>query len=438
MTDLWLANISQARPAQISLGILSATIAIGIFLFGVRFEYLRSIYIQRGGYLFLTIAVGVLLFKISGLPRFEHLNLEPLAHMVEEIGTMGGFIFLAWFFRRPAFPNVEMRPKLYWVLGTTYWLYPLCWLACVGLGIAAATGYLSHFSMTGLHMPLPEWSLIYRAIILVPGIIYPLCFAFAFADSVKLPGTTKTLKWRMYLAAIGATIWSIICAEELVWSAVQVYTSDAVRDALATQYVQTEAALSLTQGTVWLVCLAIPYRPSFASISLTNHRKFLVLLEQLKHQMFQARTKAPYNAHSTTARLTAVADSLGISPSEQRAIDSGLGILTVVFSSDDFDYNDLDELLALKDKLQRNPPPSLREQRFLTEDVVTKAVTPASLLSQESTYDIRGEPLWVQLMATIATDLYHQVLPTDRSFYILPKVRHCWHSNSDLQIQPET
>lgn len=264
---LALLNQSEYLPNQLMHGGIGLLVFAALYLLSRRRRSLWASYLKVAAYFHLALFFGVLIFKISGSEVFEERMLsafppldrfhpfEPAAHMIQELATMGAYSYLAVVYLRREYPNVFERPMLHSVLGTAFHVYGACWVAALAVGLAHP------FPMTGLDTELNSWSVLYRGLILLPGVFYCSIFAWVFWEASRQKTVASSARRLKYLG-LGALCWALICAEQFAWAVVHAQAPPSLRDTLAAPHVIAEGVLYFFMGATWLAALLVSYRIS--------------------------------------------------------------------------------------------------------------------------------------------------------------------------------
>jgi hypothetical protein len=352
----------------------------------------------------LWMALSITLFIVSGLvPLLQ--PWQPVVHMLQEIGTMGAFCYLA-FKVTDLLPTVAARRSLDLVLKASPVVFGACWTT------AAILGWRHPFPMTGIFVDLPTVAFFYRAILLVPGLIYTGLIAELYRRDLKLAnavGADPGYVRRMTFFFLGSLVFCVTCADLLVWSYLLVYASPATLHLLAIPQVIAEDVLWALMGITWMLGIIAPYQSGAVGRSMSDYRRFLRRLRHLKTELLINLPREVPHRRTTTAYLRDAAAVLGMPP-----IDAARGekVFELVAArstgATDLSDDDLSDLSRLYEQLLCSLPEDSPEKRNLGNDPLPAAIASASR-SPSSDHD-RGEgpgvlSQWAQLGYLAANDL---------------------------------
>lgn len=304
--SLALLNASEYLPNQLMHGAIGLVVFLVLFLIGSQNKAFWDCTVIRAAACFhLALAVGVLVFKLSSLGPLAQYQLEPLAHMIQELATMGAYSFVA-VYMSDKFINVIRRPRLASILSRAHYIYAVCWL------IAFTIAIFHRFPMTGLYTELDPWSVPYRAAILVPGIFFCSIFTLMFLERAIIEETDSRMAVTFTLACGGSFVWFLICVEQMSWAVVHALFTPELRDALATPHVVTESLLYSLMGIFWLSTLIVAYGPSRSDQGDWNHWEYQKLAQELGVSLVGIHKLVP-KWHTTLDRMRRAAWSLEMS-----------------------------------------------------------------------------------------------------------------------------
>ena len=413
ITTLALLNASEYLPNQIVHGGVCLTVFLALRVWTLFRPQLWGGYLRIAAYFHLSVALGILVFKLSSLPPLQTWELEPVAHMLEEFGPMGAYSWGAVYLSR-AFINVVERPKLNRVLESAPYVFACCWL------VAFSIALFNRFPMTGMHTELSPWSFPYRAAILGPGILYCGLFSFVFLERALLENINRLVAVRLTFFSLGSFVFFLICADQLAWAYVHAFASPATRDALAGPQIAVESTLYALMGGSWLTGLAVSYRRSNTQRSMESHKKYLRLRRYLAVELSKLPRRVP-RYHTKLFYLNRAAELLYL---EDKDLEKAQGILQLVYVMNlPYEQTGLrrQEVLLLDrlhDSLIHDLSEDVPQKELLREDQLPETFKPAlSLTASNSKADLTGKPLWVQLPAAVAAD--NGVLPKDQTTGIL-------------------
>lgn len=414
---LALLNASEYLPNQIVHGAVCLTVFLALRVWTLFRPQLWGGYLRVAAYFHLSVALGILLFKLSSLPPLRAWELEPLAHMLEEFGPMGAYSWGAVYLSR-AFINVVERPNLNRVLESAPYVFACCWL------VAFSIALFDRFPMTGMHTELSPWSFPYRAAILGPGIFYCGLFSFVFLERALLENINRLVAVRLTFFSIGSFVFFLICADQLAWAYVHAFASPETRDGLAGPQIAIESTLYALMGGSWLTGLAVSYRRSHTQRSIESHKKYLRLRRSLAAELSKLPKRVP-RYHTKLFYLNRAAELLYL---EEKDLEKAQGILQLVhvMNLPDQETSPWRQQVLLLDRLHASLIHDLSEdvpqKELLREDQLPKTLKPAlSLTASNSKVDLTGKPLWVQLPAAVAAD--NDILPKDQTNSILESRR---------------
>lgn len=399
-----LLNQSQSLTGQIVMGAVCFTAFAMLYVLSFKWSHLWKGHIKVAAYLYLTVAVGIVVFKLASLPSLSRYNLEPTAHMVEEIGTMGAYSYIGYYLSRK-FINVTERPKLALILSHTFHVYVICWTIALALGVGCMIGVLAPFPMTGLYVDLPGWSVLYRAVILVPGIFYCTIFTFAFLDRAYIEETDARLAARLTLLAGACMFWVFICADELGWAAIQAYAPGELRNSLAGTHASVEGLLYFFNGMFLLAALVMPRRPDNTEKSVRSHKEFQKLSRMLKEELAELYRTFP-EWKRTRDQLHRAAGSLELPSNDLPKIEKVIELIALMNLKETFPRQKLVRLFELRQSLMADLPEDSPERRDLTDDPLIGSLGAALSLTKKPfrDTDLTGEAIQTELAAAIVAD----------------------------------
>ena len=349
---LALLNQSEYLPNQLLQGCTGLFVFMVLFLLSRRRSSLWAYYIRLVAYFHLALFVGVVVFKLSGTDFVEQWLLstfpaserfypfEPAAHMIEEFATMGGFTCLAVVYLCRQYPNVFERPMLSSVLKSALPVYALCWLIALYVG-------LSHpFPMTGLHTHLNGWSLLYRAVILLPGIFYCSLFTYVFWEAARQRTMARSAR-RQALLAVGSFFWALACAEQLTWAALHALARPAMSDSWAGAHVACESTLFLLSGLAWLGAALVSYHISPIEQTIQDYMTYLRRMRHLRSELAGLYRLFPHWKF-TVDRIDSASSDLGLSDAEHRETIKLIQIVSLPHLRSDYSRSMLHSLEELR------------------------------------------------------------------------------------------
>jgi hypothetical protein len=398
---LALLNQSEYLPNQLLHG--SIGLLVFLVLSSLRFkqrEYWAK-YLRVAAFFHLALFFGVLVFKLSSWPPLVNALLtaypwlerfhpfEPTAHMIEELATMGGYSYLAAIYLRREYPSVMEKRWLHYVLGTAFEVYAICWILSLAIALSAP------FPMTGLYTDLNAWSVLYRAFILVPGIVYCALFTYVFIDAAFERSARSAV--RLTLLAIGTTSWSLVCAEQLAWAAVHALANDGLRDLLALPHVTAESLLYGLWGATWIGAFVISCTSSQAEETMQDYIKYLRIMRYLKSITQHARTLIP-DWRSVSEDIRHACSQYDIHSDELQASIA----LAKVVAHERLYPSRLPELIemlhSLRSSLAKNLDPNSTEMHTLLNDPYARSLNDAAaLLSKHPPSHFASRPRWAQI-----------------------------------------
>lgn len=421
---LALLNASEYPPNQIVHGGVGLFVFVALYVFTrARSSLWAAHWIRVLAYVHLAFFLGMAVFKLSGTGFVEQWLLttlpgsrrfypfEPAAHMIEELATMGGFSYLAVVYLRREYPNVFERPLLSSVLFSTVPVYTLGWLAalCVGL--------LHPFPMTGLHTELNDWSVLYRMVILLPGIFYCFVFTFVFWEAARQRTVARSAR-RQTLLALGSLFWALACTVQLAWATLHALAAPATRDFWALPYVVSESGLFILMGLAWLAAALVSYRISPIECNIQDYMNYIRRMRYLKRELASLYRRLP-QWKLMTDRLHFASQHFGLSkPDEQEALKL-IQIASLPRLKTTYTPSMLGSLEELRYSLLERLPQDSSEFAALDAEPEGNALRPALLLLDDVT-DVSDEPTKVQLAAGVLNAVY--VLNRDKRYAIDPAV----------------
>lgn len=419
-----LLNASEYPPNQIVHG------GVGVFVFVVLYAFSRarsslwaSYWIRVLAYVHLAFFLGMAVFKLSGTGFAEQWLLstfpgsqrfypfEPAAHMIEEFATMGGFSYLAVVYLRREYPNVFERPLLSSVLFAAFPVYILCWL------VAFFVGILHPFPMTGLHTELNGWSVLYRMVILLPGIFYCFVFTFVFSEAARQKTTARSAR-RQTLFAVGSLLWALACTVQLAWAMVHALAAPSTRDLLAFPYVVAESSLFVLMGLAWLAAALVSYRISPIERNIQDYMNYLRRMRHLKGELVFLYRRLP-QWKLMTDRLHSAAQQFGLSRTDEQEAIKLVQIASLPRLKPTYTPSMLGSLDGLRSSLLNRLPQDSSEFATLDAEPEGNALGPALLLLDDPP-DVSAEPTKVQLAAGVLNAVY--VLNREKRYCIDPAV----------------
>lgn len=352
----------------------------------------------------LWMAFTITFFAVSGLvPQLE--PWQPTIHMLEEVGTMGAFCYLA-FKLTDLLPTVVTRRSLEAVLKASPLVFGVCW------GIAADIGWRDPFPMTGLFVELPADAFAYRAALLVPGLFYTGLISILFSVDLRLAksvGADPAYVKRMTFFFMGTLMFCVSCADHLAWAYIQVFGARELVHLVAPPQVVLEDILWLAMGLTWLFGILYPHRESSTDQSIAEYRRFLRRIRLLKTDLLVKLPERAPNRQSATGYLRDAAEALGLCPEQASWGGKVFEVVTALsVGATDLGREDLLDLADLYERLLRNLPEDTPERENLRADPLPPALRPATHVTgvNRSMYqDLPALPAWAQLGYLAAKDL---------------------------------
>ncbi|MGB3632435.1 MAG: hypothetical protein WA982_00190 [Rubrobacteraceae bacterium] len=417
---LLLLNQSQSLSGQIVMGTVCFTAFAMLYVLSFKWAHLWKGHIKVAAYLYLAVALGIVVFKLASLPSLSRYNLEPAAHMVEEIGCMGAYSYIGYYLSRK-FINVTERPKLALALRRTFHVYVVCWTIAFALALCSVIGVLAPFPMTGLYVDLPGWSVLYRAVILVPGIFYCALFTFAFLERALIEETDTRLVARLTLLAGACLFWVFICVDELSWAAIQAYAPGELRNSLAGTHASVEGLLYFFNGVFLIAALVMPRRPDRTEKSVRNHKEFQRVSRQLKEELLGLYLIFP-EWKRTRGQLHRAAELLELPPDDLPKIEKVIELVALMKLKETFTRERMLGLFEMRQALMADLPEASPERLDLIDDPLIGSLENALSLTKEpaSETDLTGEPIQTELAAAIVTD--RQVLGCGENYRLSAQV----------------
>ncbi len=402
---LMLANVSSFLPNQVFFAVTCfATFAAVRLWTWVRAPNLWKGPPRAVALVNLWMALTIALFTVSGL--VDPLKpWQPTLHMLEEIGTMGAFCYLA-FKVTDLLPTVATRRSLELVLKASPLVFGACWTT------ALLIGWRQPFPMTGLFVDLPDTAFAYRFALLAPGLLYTGLITVLCSRDLKLAkqvGADDAYTRRMTFFYLGSATFLAGCADHLAWSYLQVFGSPQLVRALAGPQVIAEAVLWMLMGVTWMLGIFSPYRQSTVDRSIADYKRFLRRLRRLKTDLLVNLPREVPHRRTTTGHLRDAAAVLDVPPREAAR---GEKVFEVVAARSTgataLSEEDLLGLAELYQRLLHNLPEGSPERHNLGADPLPAALEPAvwvtspeRRIQQEEPAPTRG----VQLGYLAATDL---------------------------------
>lgn len=420
---LALLNQSEYLPNQLLHGSIGLLVFAVLFVFSRRRSALWAYWLKVLAYFHLGLFFGVLIFKLSGTGFFEEWMLsvlpasarfypfEPAAHMVEELATMGGYSYLAVVYLRREYPNVFERPALSSVLKSAFPVYALCW------SLALCVGLLHPFPMTGLHTRLDEWSVLYRAAILLPGVFYCSVFTWVFWEAARQKTVARSAR-RQILLGLGALSWALVCAEQFAWSALHALASPSTRDSWAAWHVASESGLYTLMGATWLGAALVSYRISPIERNIQDYMNYLRRTRHLKSELADLYRLLP-QWKLATYRLHSGGGALGLPKAERDEALKLVQLASLPRLKTTYTEPMLRSLYELRASLLEKLPAESSEFAVLSTEPEGRSLGPALLLLDDPA-DLSDEPFKVQLAAGVLNALY--VLNRQKPYSISPNV----------------
>ena len=352
----------------------------------------------------LWMALTIALFTVSGLvPRLQ--PWQPTAHMLQEIGTMGAFCYLALKVTDLS-PTVTSRRTLELVLKAAPLVFGACWTT------AAVLGWRHPFPMTGLFADLPEAAFFYRATLLVPGLFYTGLIAAVYRRDLglaKAVGADPGYVRRMVFFFLGSVVFCVTCADLLAWSCLQVYAPQELLRTLALPQVIAENVLWMLMGLTWMLGIISPYRSGAVDRSMADYKRFLRLLRNLKTELLLNLPREVPNRRTTTAYVRDAAALLDMPPVEAARGEKVFELVAAhATGATRLSVDEFASLSQLYERLLYTLPEDSPERRNLGEDPLPAALAPASRRpgsSRNPTHGPAALSRWAQLGYLAANDL---------------------------------
>ena len=402
---LTLAVVSTYLPNQIFFGLTCFATFSAIRLW----TWARAPKLWKGPFravalVNLWMALTIALFAVSGLvPRLQ--PWQPTVHMLQEIGTMGAFCYLA-LKATDLSPTVTSRRTLELVLKAAPLVFGGCWVT------AAVLGWRHPFPMTGLFADLPEAAFFYRATLLVPGLFYTGLIAAVYRRDLglaKAVGADAGYVRRMVFFFLGSVVFCVTCADLLLWSYLQVYAPPELLRTLALPQVIAEDLLWMLMGLTWMLGIISPYRSGAVDRSMADYRTFLRLLRNLKTELLVNLPREVPNRRTTTAYLRNAAAVLGMSPNEAARGEKVFELVAArATGATRLCEDEFASLSGLYERLLYTLPEDSPERRNLGDDPLPAALAPASRrpgLGRDPSHDPAVLSQWAQLGYLAANDL---------------------------------
>ncbi len=406
-----LLNVSSFLPNQI----LMAIACLGVFATIRLWTYRSAPHMWVGPFkvvalvnlwMFLTVSI----FVISGL--YEPLRpWQPAVHMLEEIGTMGTFIYLA-IKMVDLVPTVVNSLLLELLLKSSVVAFPACWVAALVLG------YIYPFPMTGLLQALPPEAFAYRALLLSPGLFYTGMISALILRGYLLArteGADPPYRRRLGFFLLGSLAFFITCMDHLAWAYIQAFAPAASVRLLAPLQVVAENVLWGLIALFWVLGIVSPYERSATDRALDDHKRFLRRLRVLKdHLPARAPTTEVGGYWRGTLdhiRRAARDPVLRLCPRDEARAEKVFE-LVVANAAGAAQYKpdhllDCDRLYTV---LMKNLPESSPERTTLASDPLATALRPAAhALHNDRTgqevNEASTQPRWAQLGYAAAAEL---------------------------------
>jgi hypothetical protein len=418
-----LLNASEYPPNQVVHGGVGLVVFVVLYVFSRARSLWASYWIRVLAYVHLAFFLGMAVFKLSGTGFVEQWVLdtlpgsqrfypfEPAAHMIEELATMGGFSYLAVVYLRREYPNVFERPLLSTVLLSAIPVYTVCWL------VALCIGLMHPFPMTGLHTQLNDWSVLYRMVILLPGIFYCFVFTFVFWEAARQRTVARSAR-RQTLLAIGSLFWALACTVQLAWATLHALAAPSTRDFWASPYVVSESVLFVLMGLAWAAAALVSYRISPIERNIQDYMHYLRRMRHLKGELASLYRRLP-QWKLMMDRLQGASRRFGLTgPEEQEALKL-IQIASLPHLKTTYTPSMLASLDDLRSSLLQRLPQDSSEFAALDAEPEGNALRPALLLLDDPA-DVSAEPTKVQLAAGVLNAVY--VLNRDKRYAIDPAV----------------
>ena len=421
---LVLANVSPFLPNQIFFAVTCFATFAAVRLW----TWFRARNLWKGppravALVNLWMALTIALFTVSGLVA-PLKPWQPTLHMLEEIGTMGAFCYIA-FKMTDLLPTVATHRSLELLLKASPLVFGACWTT------AALIGWRHPFPMTGLFVDLPDAAFAYRSALLAPGLLYTGLITVLYSRDLKLAkqvGADDAYTRRMTFFYLGCATFFAGCADHLAWSYLQVYGPPQLVRALAGPQVIVEAVLWMLMGVTWMLGIFSPYRRSTVDRSISDYRRFLRRIRLLKTELLVSLPQEVPHRRTTTGHLRDAAAFLDVAPDEAAR---GEKVFEVVAARSTgataFSSEDLLGLAELYGRLLHNFPEGSPERDNLGADPLPAALEPAVRVTSPEQHAHRGEPVptWgVQLGYLAAKDL--GLVPPKSLPYLDPAVTQAY------------
>lgn len=353
----------------------------------------------------LWMALTIALFTVSGL--LDPLKRwQPTVHMLEEIGTMGAFSYLAWKVN-DLLPGAATRGWLRVVLKAAPLVFAACWVA------AATIGWRHPFPMTGLFVDLPPEAFAYRALLLAPGLFYTGLISVLFFRDYRLAktvGADPSYVRRLGYFSLGSLSFFVSCADHTAWAYLQVHGPERLERTLAAPQVVVEALLWMLMGLLWILGILAPYGRGRTDLDLEEHRRFLRRIRALKTDLLVNLPQTVAHRRRTAGYLRAAARALDLAPHNAARGEKVFELVAARSTgATTLGERELLDLAELYDSLLHHLPPDSPERRNLTADPLPPALEPAAIavghLPDRRPEDLGRAAPWAQLAYLAASDL---------------------------------
>jgi hypothetical protein len=400
-----LANVSPFLPNQVFFAVTCfATFAAVRLWTWVRAPNLWKGPPRAVALVNLWMALAIALFTVSGLVG-PLKPWQPTLHMLEEIGTMGAFCYLA-FKVTDLLPTAATSRALELVLKASPLVFGACWTT------ALLIGWRHPFPMTGLIVDLPDTAFAYRFALLAPGLLYTGLITVLYSRDLKLAkqvGADDAYTRRMTFFYLGSATFFAGCADHLAWSYLQVFAPSQLVRALALPQAIAEDVLWLLMGVTWMLGIFSPYRKSAVDRSIADYRRFLRRLRRLKTDLLVNLPREVPHRRTTTGHLRDAAALLDVPPGEAARGEKVFEVIAARSTgATELSRDDLLGLEELYRRLLHNLPEGSPERHNLINDPLPAALEPAvrvTTLEQHARQEIPAPAQGVQLGYLAATDL---------------------------------
>lgn len=421
---MFLMNVPPFLPTQVFFAATCLGTFAAIWLW-TRFKE-RSLWkgpVMAAALVNLWMAFSITLFMVSGLVG-PLIRLQPLIHLLGEIGTMGAFCLISWHVSE-SLPNIANRTVTRIVLKASPVVFTACWV------MAAILGTRYPFPMTGILLDLSPQAFAYRAALLLPGLFYTGTISLLILEAylvARFEAADPPIRRRLAFFGIGSFLFFLSCADHLAWSYVQSFTPGRTIELLAPPQIAAENILWVLTGLAWILGITAPYAQGSTDHTMKIHKQLTRDIREVKTDLITRQSTKVTGRRTAVAHLRLAAEILNLRPPEVSWAEKVLEVVAVVATEKSGIHRD--KVLSMAETYEfliNELPERSPEKQKLREDPLSAAIRPAILLtSRESCNHLGYTTRWVQLACVAACDL--RILPTHLISHVDRTVLHAYET----------